>query len=122
MQSRKVYIVELHLISTVNNALTQWLVQSPTTTAAPKLRAGFMLAPVKATPAKCPTDTAKPIARPAIGLLSGLFGSQTPKTVKTNMKPKKNSTPKPCSGEIWELTAVLPKPASCSKSGVRPWK
>lgn len=42
--------------------LTQWLSQIWVITAVPKLRAGFMLAPVYLIVPKCPTVTAKPIA------------------------------------------------------------
>lgn len=41
--------------------------------------------------------------------LPGLFPSQTPKTVKMRIKPRKNSSPNPCSGVNSLAKIVCPK-------------
>lgn len=57
---------------------TQWLSHVWLIKDDPNVLAGFILAPVYSTTAKCPNVTVKPIAKGAIYLESGLFSSQTP--------------------------------------------
>lgn len=47
-----------------------------------------MLEPVKLIAMKCPRATVSPIANGPAALASGLFGSQTPQTIKTRTKPE----------------------------------
>lgn len=83
-----------------------------------------MLEPVKSIAAKWPTETARPIAKPAAALASGLLGSQTPQTVSTRMKPRKNSMPKACTGvtSLFTFTRVMPRPVSWRASGVKAYE
>ena len=100
--------------------LTQWFFQFPLMTEEPKVLAGFMLAPVKFTVARWPRPTAMPMAKALMALASGLLVSQTPKTVNTSTKPRKNSIPNPCSSVSSGCTVVTP--TFSFASGRRDWK
>lgn len=80
------------------------------------LRAGYF----RFTVAWVTAVTVNPIAKGAVIIELGLFGSVTPKTTKSRMKPSMNSTPTPWAGDNVGWIELTPRvPMACD--GVIPW-
>lgn len=74
----------------------QWFFQFQFHKAGAKLLAGFILAPVKASPANNRQNTVKPIFKGAESCSFLFLGSHTPQIADTNAKVNKNSMKKLC--------------------------